>query len=173
MSAVAGLAQHDVCVMCNAKHATPCVQCKSTWYCSSKCQQSDRSSHELLCKKFTTQTSRPSTSHRRAICFPTDDPDPQMICLPATKDIEGMQSHKTIKLSPYLGTDSPLAGTMRIEHNPVRCRNLGSGMAFWAPQTEGYSIAVIYRDRFLSDGSTPNTSVLHSVSTSGIPPHPW
>ncbi|KAJ4150218.1 hypothetical protein LMH87_010977 [Akanthomyces muscarius] len=88
MSAVAGLAQHDVCVMCNAKHATLCVQ------------------------------------------FAQNN---QIVPVPWNRQ--------------------PTGGN-------------------YAHRTQSRSLSKP-RLRFLSDGSTPNKSVLHSVSTSGIPPYPW
>lgn len=71
-----------------------------------------------------------------------------------------------IDLYPYLGTDDPSKGTMRIEHNPVRCRNLGSGFAAWSHYQEGHCVSLIHRDAYLVDGSTTNRSILASVRTS-------
>ncbi|KAJ5652618.1 hypothetical protein N7507_010044 [Penicillium longicatenatum] len=50
---------------------------------------------------------------------------------------------------------------MRIEHNPVRCRNPGSGFAVFAPSKEGYCISLIHRVAYLNDGSTTNRRVHH------------
>lgn len=67
---------------------------------------------------------------------------------------------------PYLGTDRPHKGIMRIEHNPVRCRNLGAGFAGYAPYKEGYCVALVHRDDYLRDGSSANRSILASVRAS-------
>ena len=159
--------------MCNARSAKLCSQCRSSWYCSRECQGSDWPSHKLLCRKFATQASRPSLSHIRAIFFPVDRAQPQMIWLPVAREVdEGLPFH-VIDLRHYLGEDCAMEATMRIEHNPVRGRNLGSGMAWWHPRKEGYSVALIHRDAFLIDGSAPNVSILKSVSTSGTPANSW
>ncbi|KAH7134564.1 hypothetical protein B0J13DRAFT_641104 [Dactylonectria estremocensis] len=71
----------------------------------------------------------------------------------------------------YLGADRPFEGNILIEDNTVRDRNLGCGMAQWAPRKEGYCIAVIHREAFLYDGSTINTSILASVGTPGQTHH--
>lgn len=165
----------DSCVMCNERPARQCDQCRSSWYCSQECRESDQQSHELLCKDFAHQSSRPSANHRRAIFFPVDREQPEMIWIPCHREVESDTNvpwHR-IELHPYLGTDQPSVGTMCIEHNPVRGRNLGSGMVYWAPERAGYSIAVKFRERFLHDGSVLNKSLLNSVRASGTPPHRW
>ena len=52
---------------------------------------------------------------------------------------------------------------MRVEHNPIRCRNLGSGFAGFAPYKEGYCVSLIHREAYLKDGSITNGSILASV----------
>lgn len=56
---------------------------------------------------------------------------------------------------------------MRVEHNPVRCRNLGSGFTVFAPFKEGYCVALIHRDAYLLDGSITNRTILASMRASG------
>ena len=56
---------------------------------------------------------------------------------------------------------------MRVEHNPVRCRNLDSGFAGFAPFKEGYCVALIHRDAYLLDGSITNRTILASMRASG------
>jgi hypothetical protein len=96
----------------------------------------------------------------------------EQIWLPCQREVDDDtgESYEIVNPDPYLGVDRPFRDTMYIEHNPVRDRNLGSGMAYFK---EGYSIAVIFRDNFLKDGSAMNKSLLKSVSTSGIPPYSW
>lgn len=164
---------HDSCIMCNARSAKQCARCMSCYYCSRECQQSDWPSHRLLCKSFSTQDPRPSPNHKRAIFFPVDHVKPRMIWLPCERKVEDdtRTSYEHVNPHPYLGADEPGVGRMQIEHNPIRGRNLGSGMVYWAPRKEGYSIALRFRDDFLFDGSAMNRSLLESVGR--IPPHPW
>lgn len=164
--------------MCNNHVANRCKQCLSCFYCSRECQKSDWSSHRLLCKDFSTQPSRPSLNHKRAILFPADRKRPQMIWIRCERKVEdegqGYQtSYETVDPHPHLGADRPNVGTMRIEHNPIRNRNLGSGMVHWAPRQCGYSVSLKFRDNFLKDGSIINKSILTSTGTSGSPPHTW
>lgn len=164
----------DSCLMCNTYPAKRCKRCSSSWYCSEACQSADWPSHKLLCKRFADhlQLSRPSVHHKRAILFPVNRVKPEMIWLLCERKIEKDTGipYEMINDYPYLGA---IGGTMRIEHNPVRGRNLGSGMTYWAPRKEGYSIALRYRDIFLVDGSGINQSLLTSVATSGRTPHKW
>ncbi|RHZ69172.1 hypothetical protein CDV55_107132 [Aspergillus turcosus] len=90
-------------------------------------------------------------------------------------DEEDRISWTEIDVYPYLGTDKPFKGIMRIEHNPVRCRNLGSGFAGFAPYKEGYCVSLIHRDAYLEDGSTTNRSILASVraSCASTTPHEY
>ncbi|KAI9642996.1 hypothetical protein NHQ30_008730 [Ciborinia camelliae] len=147
---------HDSCVMCNKSPA-----------------QSDWPSHKLLCKKFSVQKDRPSMQHKRAILFPEKSANPQMIwILCETKYDEG-SPYEIINLNNHLGADRPFTRTTRIEHNPVRDRNLGSGMAVFYPRKEGYSIALYYREDVLHDGSVLNRSILESVGKSGTVGYSW
>ncbi|KAJ5310348.1 uncharacterized protein N7443_002809 [Penicillium atrosanguineum] len=158
----------DCCVMCNTSPGIQCVQCRSTYYCSRDCKKSDFPSHSLLCKQFAIQPDRPSPEHKRAIFFPVESDKPCLIWVPCTRqyDEEDGIGWTWIDPYPYLGTDKPLKGTMRIEHNPVRCRNLGSGLARFAPCQEGYCVSLIHRDAYLKDGSTTNRSISASVMAS-------
>lgn len=154
--------------MCNTSPAIQCVHCGNTYYCSTDCERSDFPSHSLLCKQFATQPDRPSPEHKRAIYFPDEREEPCLIWVPCRRqyDEEDGISWTKIDPSPYLGPDDPLKGTMRIEHNPVRCRNLGSGFTAYAPRKEGYCVALVHRDAYLKDGSTTNRSILASVRAS-------
>ncbi|OJJ85389.1 uncharacterized protein ASPGLDRAFT_168477 [Aspergillus glaucus CBS 516.65] len=144
------------------------------YYCSLECQRSDFPSHKLLCKHFSTQPVRPSTEHKRAIFFPVDRSKPRMIWVPCRREIdEDGVSWTKVDAYPYLGTDNPIKGTLRIEHSPVRNRNLGSGFAKWAPFNQGYCISLIHRDGYLIDGSASNKSISVSVGASGPIPHEY
>lgn len=154
--------------MCNTSPGRQCAQCRSTYYCSRDCQKSDFPSHRLLCKQFATQPDRPSPEHKRAIFFPAERDKPCLIWIPCRRqyDEEDGISWTQIDPYPYLGTNEPFKGIMRIEHNPVRCRNLGSGFAGFAPYKEGYCVSLIHREAYLKDGSIMNRSILASVGAS-------
>ncbi|KAI9375261.1 hypothetical protein BJX61DRAFT_182665 [Aspergillus egyptiacus] len=158
----------DCCVMCNRSPGLQCARCRSTYYCSRDCQKSDFPSHKLLCKQFATQPDRPSPEHKRAIFFPVERDKPCLIWIPCRReyDEEDGITWTQIDPYPYLGTDKPTEGIMRIEHNPVRCRNLGSGFAGFAQYKAAYCVSLIHRDAYLKDGSSMNRSVLASVKAS-------
>ncbi|KAL2845541.1 hypothetical protein BJX68DRAFT_256734 [Aspergillus pseudodeflectus] len=165
----------DCCVMCNKTPALPCTTCGSTYYCSDHCRTGDMPSHSLLCREFATQPPRPSQSHRRAIFFPVDDEKPRMIwilCVRQYDEDDGVPWME-VRVDPYLGNDNPTRGTLRVEHNPVRNRNLGSGIAAFYPRKQGYCVSLIHRDTYLLDGSATNQSIQASViaSCSATTPH--
>ncbi|KAI1370421.1 hypothetical protein F4677DRAFT_364396 [Hypoxylon crocopeplum] len=170
---------HDSCVMCNKYPATLCQQCRSCYYCSKECQRSDWSSHKLLCKEFLTQSPRPSPSHRRAILFPVERTNPKLIWLPSTLEYSsddedyGSEPYELLEVDPLLGSDNPFVQTQYIEHNPIRDRNLGRGMVYWAPHKEGYAVCLKFRETFLVDGSVLNGSLLKSLGTKRALSHPW
>ncbi|KAI2601837.1 hypothetical protein GGR54DRAFT_580565 [Hypoxylon sp. NC1633] len=171
----------DSCVMCNKMPAKLCERCRSCYYCSRECQMSDWSSHKLLCRDFSTQSPRPSPSHKRAILFPVERTKPRLVWVPCElkyssedeydddpKPYEVMDPH------PHLGPDKPSVDLhYAIEYNNIRNRRLGSGMMRWAPRSGGYSIALRFREMFLVDGSPLNGSLLMSLGTLGTLPHPW
>lgn len=154
--------------MCNTSPGIQCAQCRSTYYCSRGCEKSDSPSHSLLCKQFAIQADRPSPEHKRAIFFPVERDKPCLIWIPCRRqyDEEDGIGWTQIDPYPYLGTDQPVKGTMRIEHNPVRSRNLGSGFAGFSPYQEGYCVSLIHREAYLKDGSATNRSILASVRVS-------
>lgn len=160
--------------MCNKSSAVPCAKCRSTHYCSIDCEKSDFPSHSLLCEQFTTQPERPSAEHKLAIYFPVerDTPCLEWVSCPRQCDEEDGISWTKIDPYPLLGIDNPPKRIMRIEHNPVRNRNLGSGFSVYYPHKEGYCIALIHRDAYLIDGLRTNRSILASVRASCRSPVP-
>lgn len=76
-------------------------------------------------------------------------------------------------LDPLLGPDKPFITTSHIDHNPTRGRQLGSGIALWAPKKAGYAVAIQFRETFLVDGSPINRSILASTGIFGTVPHKW
>ncbi|KAJ5748229.1 uncharacterized protein N7511_009925 [Penicillium nucicola] len=167
----------DCCVMCNKSPGIQCPQCRSTYYCSKDCERSDFASHDPLCKQFALQPDRPSPEHKRAIFFPVEEDKPCLIWIPCRRqyDEEDGIGWKKVDYNPYLGTDDPLKRTMRIEHNPVRDRNLGSGFTCFSPRKEGYCVSLLHRDAYLKDGSATNKSILASVraSRTATTPHEY
>ncbi|KAF2671342.1 hypothetical protein BT63DRAFT_438807 [Microthyrium microscopicum] len=129
----------------------------------------------LLCKDFSTQTTRPSPSHKRAILFPAGNVKPRMIWIPCElrREYGTAASYENISPHPYLGADEPFVGTKRIESNPIRDRNLGCGFVYFAPRKKGYAVSLMFRNCFLDDGSALNKSLLKAVGTSGTIPHRW
>jgi hypothetical protein len=81
--------------------------------------------------------------------------------------------YEVADLHPYMGTDKPFLGSISIEHNPIRGRQLGSGMATWASRKMGYAVTLRFREAALIDGSAINRSILASVGASGIVHHRW
>ncbi|KAJ6009386.1 hypothetical protein N7522_004402 [Penicillium canescens] len=141
------------------------------------CEKSDFPSHNLLCEQFAIQPDRPSPEHKRAIFFPVEGDKPCLIWIPCRRQYDEADGIGWTQIDsyPYLGTDDPFKGTMRIEHNPVRGRNLGSGFAGFAPYQEGFCVSLIHRDAYLKDGSAINRSILASVraSCTSIIPHEY
>lgn len=167
----------DCCVMCYTIPGRLCKRCRSTYYCSRDCQRSDYASHKHLCRQLSTEPSRPSPEHKRAIFFPVDEDQPRLIWIPCRCqcDDDDLRPWTEVDHHPYLGPDSPRKGTMRIEHNPVRSRNLGSGFAAWAPHKQGHCVSVLHRDAYLIDGSPTNRSISACVraSCTSIPAHEY
>lgn len=64
-------------------------------------------------------------------------------------------------------------GTRNIEENKIRRRRLGRGFAAWADANDGYCVTLVYRDKYLNDGSIPNRSIAASVKSSGTPPRSY
>ncbi|KAG7007792.1 hypothetical protein G7Y79_00008g024300 [Physcia stellaris] len=67
------------CTICNKPNAKLCTQCKSAAYCSSLCQETDWSTHKLLCKAFGTKGDRPSSDHYLAILLPEQSQRPRLV----------------------------------------------------------------------------------------------
>jgi len=89
------------------------------------------------------------------------------------RDPDDGVTYDSATLHPLLGSDNPFIATSHIEHNPIRGRQLGSGIALWARKKAGYAIALRYRETFLVDGSLPNRSIMASAGIVGAVPHKW
>jgi hypothetical protein len=103
---------------------------------------------------------RRQTSHNWVPCERMRDPD------------DGV-SYDPASLRPLLGPDKPSIRFSHIDHNPIRDRQLGIGIALWAPKKAGYSIELRFRDTFLIDGSPPNRSILASAGMYDTVSHNW
>ncbi len=165
------------CVMCNTSPAWLCLNCKSCAYCSSICGISDLASHEILCKQFPISP-RPSPAHKLAICFPETELEPFLTWVSCYREGDSeyeryVVSYEHADVSPLLGEDDPLPGRAYIGYNPGRDKHLGSGIASFSPNKEGYAIELTYRDAFLKDGSKINRSIMESVKGSGTVGHKW
>ncbi|KAF3918739.1 hypothetical protein AA313_de0210111 [Arthrobotrys entomopaga] len=161
--------------MCNKHTANLCSSCRSSWYCSRDCQQSDWPYHKLLCKAFANQPPRPSPMHKRGILFPADKKKPEMVwrhCRLET-DCDGDLS-ETPDTRPYLGADKmAISDCLYIEVNQIRNRVLGTGLGQYAAPKDGFYIFLQFRDAFLEDGSPINKSILASLGAMGSSPHRW
>ncbi|RDH33316.1 hypothetical protein BDQ94DRAFT_178817 [Aspergillus welwitschiae] len=150
----------DCCVMCNKTPARRCGCCRSIYYCSKNCQESEFPSHKLLCKKFATQPGQPILI---------------WIFTKRRYDEDSREWWTDALVHSYLGPGSPNTGRLHVEHNEVRDRNLGSGFASSTLRNEGYCVTLLHRDAYLIDNSPPNQSILASVRASSTtsPPHAY
>jgi hypothetical protein len=74
---------HEPYTMCESPNSKLCGQCKSTRYCSKKCQKADWVTHKHLCATFGNfdLTTRPYKSHFLAVSFPVDEDKPKLFWL--------------------------------------------------------------------------------------------
>ncbi|KIW47410.1 uncharacterized protein PV06_00107 [Exophiala oligosperma] len=160
---------YESCVMCNSSPAKLCARCKACHYCSRDCQRSDWPCHKLLCKDMSSQAPRPSLAHKRAILFPQNEAKPFLVWVLCSRNVDSQNEdderqveYETAGIQPLLGMDKPIFGTVPIERNCKRARNLGSRR-----------LTLTFRDAFLKDGSTINRGILNSVKLSGTVHHSW
>lgn len=154
------------CIMCNGSNAKSCSSCHAISYCSPKCQKLDWPLHKVICKPFTNMPSRPSPSHKLAILFPVDSKEPQLIWVKCECHVEddGRIAWKMPDTLPLLEAEN-LNPIFRHEEFKGVDRNVLRGFNL------SYTVQVICRDNFLSDGSTPNVCVRHM--TKGKMAHDW
>ncbi|KAJ2983785.1 hypothetical protein NUW58_g6190 [Xylaria curta] len=102
------------CVVCNDPTYQACPVCRSAYYCSAACRQSDRSIHTRLCKTFFDfESKHPPKTHFRAILFPCAS-RAQLIWLETRTGEEG---HRRPDTSPWLSSGSEFS--QRIEYDYV------------------------------------------------------
>ncbi|KAI9050951.1 hypothetical protein LZ554_005062 [Drepanopeziza brunnea f. sp. 'monogermtubi'] len=141
------------CVICNETPASSCGSCKSSAYCSKKCQQLDWPLHKTLCKKLARLTARPQPSSKLGILLRAEDPEPRLVWVPCPK-VRPLQkgtntaaSYDAPVVKPLLG-DPNAAERFNISKNEVRGYALEKTICLYA------------RDNWLNDGSKPNQAAL-------------
>jgi hypothetical protein len=150
-----------------------CVGCDAVRYCSQECQNSDWSSHKLLCKDIEAFGSehRPSSSHLRAILFHDDATKPELIWIKFTSS--------RISLHDF---DPQIVRPMEIEVDAicVTAKELQDKMTpmLWceyaAKQTKTNlgtpihrKIKIWIREGFLFDSSATNGAFLAATNSYG------
>ncbi|MCJ1474784.1 hypothetical protein MMC13_003444 [Lambiella insularis] len=144
------------CTVCNAQKSKACTNCKSSYYCSVECQQTDWPIHKLLCKSFKNLPQRPRPSFKLAISFPPDDISPKLIWVDSQRidDREGPDDpYHTFfdipKIADHMGCDIRSLEDKSIIENTLRSFSLE------------HTLWLFCRDNFMNDGSKTNKSVTH------------
>jgi hypothetical protein len=136
------------CTVCDKVDGKICAQCKCASYCSESCQESDRSTHKLLCASFSVfaSSNRPTPDHYRAVLFDPDKTKPEFIWLLCkwSQDDEDDDSFQSPETDTIIGLNEK---HIPIQYNSRLKRALPNTLVF------------AYRDTFLMDGSRPNKSV--------------
>lgn len=160
----ATISEMKECIICERTPARRDIICRSCRYCSTQCQAADWPSHKLLCKKYAhhNQRERPAKECKRAIFFPQQKTKPSLVwvrCEYSSSSDDGPR--ETSHISHLLGKDDPIADRRLVKWNVLRGKNLA------------HSVEVIFRDRFLKDGSKPNRSIAGAIGSAGPAPHSW
>ena len=158
----------STCTICDSPNTKSCARCHSARYCSPECQQTDWSSHSLLCSQYSAHTDRPDPSYKRAILFPPNEVKPKFIWVQCTTEendevpgftYEFEMGQVREHLGGNLGQYRAFPEYKPIQRNALRDRNL--------PNT----LEVICRETFGIDGSSVNRSV---IKATGVQPgHVW
>lgn len=154
------------CLVCNNTTTTRCERCKSTHYCSRKCQETDWNIHKLLCRAFSAfdTTSRPTNKHIKAILFPVDSTKPEVIWIHAPLRGGGLfegEPYQAAEIGPLLGTDA-MPWEKSVQSNKVLKRKLRD------------TVRVCFRETFLVDGSLRNKGIARICATiPGRQHHDW
>ncbi|KAI0152844.1 hypothetical protein GGR57DRAFT_513428 [Xylariaceae sp. FL1272] len=140
------------CLICEKPADKKCGRCKSSAYCSARCQKLDFGIHKLLCQQFADfdDASRPTQDHIRAILFPVDQKAPKLVWLPllfneAANSLPFEKAHPA-DIAAFLGTGIQLRGQYLID-NKVLSRQLTDQVTVWV------------RGDFNHDGSQLNSSI--------------
>jgi len=147
------------CTICDGLNGQPCVDCGSTAYCSTICQETDEPVHKVLCETFTRMPPRPTSTHQLGLFFPVDEEEPKLIWIniPVTSEATSAE-HRSVDFNSLLGPNLVLGITYRpdnlFRHFALDC-----------------TLAVFHRDAFVFDGSKDNKSI-HSL-TGGVMYRHW
>ncbi|TDL16990.1 hypothetical protein BD410DRAFT_794798 [Rickenella mellea] len=154
------------CAVCATISTQRCSRCASTHYCSLEHQNQDWPTHKRICHKSDSEQTHeakknPKHSKVNAILFPAVEVKPRLIRVEyeeVTDSESGVTFHRT-KTDDYIGSDLP-----------ERSWIISDG--FHGPPLKGnMSIELVYRERFLADGSPLNQSIV--ALTGGKNAHPW
>lgn len=171
----------NTCTVCEKHDTKLCNGCKAAAYCSKTCQKKDWRSHKLLCTQISSFSNehRPDSFHTRALHFPADKAQPEFIWVKHEcgygDDLKlGLAVDNVSCISnvlPYILTaeerqDEYAAGGIGIDDINANPRTK-TGRKF------DRNIEMIYRDKFLSDGSETNKAMLASTTSYGKMKHDW
>ncbi|KAF2790432.1 hypothetical protein K505DRAFT_251192, partial [Melanomma pulvis-pyrius CBS 109.77] len=152
------------CTVCYKGNANFCARCKCSSYCSKTCQQSDWSTHKLLCAAFTSfaTSNRPTPDHYRAVLFNPDKTKPEFTWLLCkwTRDDDDECDYQMPETNTIIGSDT-LVKHVPIRYNSRLNKNLSN------------TIIITYRDTFLEDGSRPSRSIAAITATQAGDYHDW
>ncbi|KAH0362828.1 hypothetical protein KCU65_g7791, partial [Aureobasidium melanogenum] len=143
---------NNLCVVCS-KPGKRCAGCENIRYCGAECQKADWKIHKLVCRTFKAARDAPGPDMVRVLEFPIDDTKPKFSWMP----VDGALFSKP-ETGDYFGADERVPSMQSITSDPKTGKLL--------PQT----IAFLFRDNFLNDGSLPNKYVYHL--TNGRPLNP-
>ena len=153
------------CTICDKENANFCARCKCTSYCSKACQQSDWSTHKLLCASFPAfpTSTRPSPNHYPAVLFNPDKAKPEftwLLCKSIHDDEDG-GSFQSPDTDTMIGGPDTMIRPVPIQYNSRLKRAVRN------------TLVVEYRDTFFVDGSRPNKSVAAVTATQPGEYHEW
>ncbi|OTB00903.1 hypothetical protein M426DRAFT_26132 [Hypoxylon sp. CI-4A] len=141
------------CVICDEPNAFLCERCKGCRYCSRQCQRADWPTHKMLCAGYLKfdATTRPTENHFKAIQFPLDRSNPQLVWVYGSFD----DISKT-----FFMKGAPVQNTP-VERNPASHRKLSN------------TIHVCSRATDRVHGSSLNQCVEDIIATQPYPCHDW
>ncbi|KAI1415847.1 hypothetical protein F5Y13DRAFT_138930 [Hypoxylon sp. FL1857] len=153
----------QLCAVCWKEGGSACAACKSCHYCSKACQKRDWKSHKLLCHLIVAESERPSPSHIRALYFPDDKPNPELVWIPCIENSEIPEEPNVPRSEVTMDLIGRKAGmgVKRVDWNDFRKKP--------TPRT----IEICHRDTFLIDESPPTASLEAAVSHHGQAKFGW
>ena len=146
------------CAICNEPAPKRCKGCKSSYYCSVTCQQTDWPVHKYICKLFAAADERPSPDFKRAIFFDPKADSPRLVWVECYVPDPLMEQYHQPELDLYLG-ENYVPGSTKLQHSMHRERNLNC------------TLEIYHRDSFLDDGLVTNRAVLKI--TNGTMAYDW